>query len=331
MRFRTMVGMIAGLALLAQSALAQVTLTLGKPVEGTVRNAEIPYTLAVEEGEAYIVLLESTEFDGNLTINDARGNYLTYNDDFGDTTKSRVFFVAADDGEYEVVVGSYMSDYTGDYTLEASLADVTPLVAGETVVVENESLEQYYTFTGTAGTTINVIASNEDTAIDPALSLQLAGSEIAYDYDSGTEYFPAIRGFTLPEDATYVLVLNTSYSETLAGTSVLLEETEPLMLVDGVAQTLDFKAADYEVLNIPVQRNTQYRLTIMSENGSNTNISIDLTMPDETYAASYASVSTLAELSTSFFATSDGNVRLKLTGSTYDTVPVVVEVTEVKR
>jgi len=76
-----------------------------------------------QANEAYVVELNSAQFDGYLVLQDAQGKKLAENDDRGkDVTKSILFFQAQQAGKYKLQVTSYAPKELGAYSLSVQRA-----------------------------------------------------------------------------------------------------------------------------------------------------------------------------------------------------------------
>lgn len=79
------------------------------------------YVFAATSGQHAIIDLSSDDFDTYLLLRTPSGKELS-NDDFeGRTDRSLLTIEAPETGEYEIVVSSFMSDESGDYSLSLTL------------------------------------------------------------------------------------------------------------------------------------------------------------------------------------------------------------------
>lgn len=79
------------------------------------------YVFAATSGQNAIIDLSSADFDTYLLLRTPSGKELS-NDDFeGRTDRSLLTIEAPETGEYEIVVSSFMSDESGDYSLSLTL------------------------------------------------------------------------------------------------------------------------------------------------------------------------------------------------------------------
>lgn len=82
------------------------------------------YEVTLEAGTIYEFTTNSTgplDADTTLTLRDANGNVLAYNDD-SSGTYSRIRFTATEDGTYYIDVGGWADSQDGNYELEAVVA-----------------------------------------------------------------------------------------------------------------------------------------------------------------------------------------------------------------
>jgi hypothetical protein len=76
------------------------------------------YPLQGNAGDAFIISVESDEFDTFLAIMDAQGNVLQQNDDISDSnSNSRLKVTLPKDGVYSVIVNAYDQEGKGEYVL----------------------------------------------------------------------------------------------------------------------------------------------------------------------------------------------------------------------
>ncbi|MGJ8690683.1 MAG: caspase family protein [Gammaproteobacteria bacterium] len=81
------------------------------------------YVFAATTGQSAIIDLSSSEFDTYLLVRTPSGKELS-NDDFeGRTDRSLLSIEVPETGEYEIVVSSFMSSESGDYSLSFTLDD----------------------------------------------------------------------------------------------------------------------------------------------------------------------------------------------------------------
>src|SRR5690606_9803585 len=129
---------------------------------------------------------------------DEDGNELTFNDDFGGSTDSRISGLLPYSGSYTILVTSFNSVTTGvgvsgEYTLTLE-GDGQQVVTGEIEIAGqinsgdsrsnsvNNSMGIGYTFEGRAGDVVRIALTSND--FDPYLILlDPDGREIAYDDD----------------------------------------------------------------------------------------------------------------------------------------------------
>lgn len=102
-------------------ASGEYTVSLAQPdaeIRGAVAvNGPVTVDFDVVEGTGYILSLNSDEFDTFLKVLNTNGAEVAFNDDFGGSTNSFVFFVAPETATYSVVVDSYASSSAGRFSL----------------------------------------------------------------------------------------------------------------------------------------------------------------------------------------------------------------------
>ncbi len=103
---------------LAEDLMAKVR-TECFPGNLTARDRERVQEVKLRTGQAYLIDLESAQFDTFLKVQDAKGKVLAENDDItpGVNLNSRLFFTAPADGTYRLVATSFQQRGSGAYTL----------------------------------------------------------------------------------------------------------------------------------------------------------------------------------------------------------------------
>ena len=79
---------------------------------------ERTHEVKLQAGQAYLIDLESTQFDTYLRLHDGRGKLLAENDDIApDNLNSRIIFTPKEDGVYHIIATSYQQRGRGAYAL----------------------------------------------------------------------------------------------------------------------------------------------------------------------------------------------------------------------
>jgi tetratricopeptide (TPR) repeat protein len=152
-RIKSGYSQLSGVGLGVTAALAALGLCLGGAVglpaqaetfleeSGTILPAEHSYTFEGTAGQSVTITLESDEFDPMVSLFDAAGNEIGFNDDFGGSLNSMLIMTLPEDGVYTVVARSFSSNSGGDYELVVRLS--TPF---ETTLMEAQTLAQEGSF-----------------------------------------------------------------------------------------------------------------------------------------------------------------------------------------
>lgn len=140
----------------AAGALAQAEPFLEE--SGTIVPAEHSYTFEGTAGQAITITLESDEFDSVVSLNDAAGSEIAFNDDFGGTLNSTIFVTLPEDGVYTVIARSFSGE-GGDYQLVVRLS--TPF---ETTYNEAQGLGQQGDFEAAIARFTDAIALDDTQA-----------------------------------------------------------------------------------------------------------------------------------------------------------------------
>lgn len=218
----------------------------GETVSGELTDEfqEQVYTFSGDEGDVITITMDSSEFDALVILQDRDGVEIIRDDDSGPGTNARIEgFALPADGDYQIIATGYRGVsgnqvIGGRYQLmleeggavvtpptpaptvepteptEPDVTETPPLAAGEIAygaTISGELDEQTqlaeYQFTGSAGDVITIDLMSDN--FDPFVSLLNAdGDLIAADDDSGGDLQARIAAFTLPETATYTIVVD---------------------------------------------------------------------------------------------------------------------------
>ena len=203
-----------------QSALppvnAEDTLAIGETAEGNKPEQTMDlWTFEAEAGDGVRIALNAVDdaWDPYLELIAPDGTVLAQDDDGGPGLNSLLGPLALPQaGVYTIRVRAFLDASGGDYvlTLEAAAppeegAGVIEL--GDTVTATlAPGAEDGWTFAGRAGQVVTIWIVAEDNSFDPVLTLlDSAGSEIAFDDDSGPGLNSRIEGVTLPATDSYTI------------------------------------------------------------------------------------------------------------------------------
>jgi len=146
------------------------------------------------------------DLDSYLTLRDAQGNQITYNDDSDGTHNSRITFIAEKSGVYYLDASSYASRSSGSYEISSNLVELgvnSRFVSELTSNVKNQLfklvLQAGYRYE------FSMYRVSTDTYFDAYLYLRDANKHaITYDDDSGGSLNSKII-YTAPSDGVYYL------------------------------------------------------------------------------------------------------------------------------
>ncbi len=192
---------------------------IDETVTGSV-NANQPrviYAFVGEAGEAVTISLTSPEYDTYLTLQNAEGMELMYNDDGGEGLNSLLGpYTLPYDGTYLIVAESYSSHGGGDSTVvgsfELSLTAVAPRLIEYTQMVDGELLGttpyDLYSFTGQEGDVISITMNAGAYSTYLNLASSDAPEQFLTSHDSsftGESNRSQIGPFTLPHTGEYII------------------------------------------------------------------------------------------------------------------------------
>jgi hypothetical protein len=207
------------------------------------------YRMRVESGQRYSITLDGVAnadgaaLDPMLSIYDADGNQLAFNDDANGTLNSVLQFAPQQSGDVFFEVRAFSEIDTGAYTLAASAAAVPPddagndattrarVSAGRTVngQIEYEGDVDWYQFSTRTGNryTITLNGAGEAPLGDPLLRvLDRDGNEIAVNDDangslnSALEFTPQSSGTVFIEASAYANAYSGGYALSIASARV---------------------------------------------------------------------------------------------------------------
>jgi hypothetical protein len=149
------------------------------------------------------------DLDSYLTLRDAQGNQVTYNDDSDGGLNSRIIFTAEKSGAYYLDASSYASRSSGSYEISSSLVDITALVVDSQYATALTSVKknQLFKIDLKAGQKYEFLMNKEPTnpSFDAYLYLRDANKNvITRDDDSGGGRNSKIS-YTAESDGVYFL------------------------------------------------------------------------------------------------------------------------------
>jgi hypothetical protein len=196
-----------------------------------VSNTQVWQFKALPE-RIYSIEMESTQVDTQLWV--YRGGLLLFtNDDFGESTNSRLPYVIFAPGVYLLTASTYEPDETGLYQI--SVQDVTDSVIraeiqpGETVTAsfirQNNATVHYWEFNGIANQTVTIDMRSQSNELSPYLYLFDAnGQLIGRQDDTGSSGQIRLEG-VLDKSGRYI-ILATSFRFSDVGDYTLTLEIE---------------------------------------------------------------------------------------------------------
>ncbi|MBN1954726.1 MAG: PPC domain-containing protein [Anaerolineae bacterium] len=211
----------------------------GEIAVGDTRLAQLPsavsadfWTLDIVAGMAVTidVVAEDRGWDPMLTVRDAAGEEIAFDDDGGEGLNPRLTGLFLGAGSYELWIEAY--DGYGEYTL--SVVEVTEtsgggwISYGETVFGEitDWQPEQWWEFEGRAEEVISISMIGRGDLIDTYLELYGPdGSFLTSDDDGGDGLFSLIDGYMLPETGHYRIVTR-AYGSDVGEYELTLEQVE---------------------------------------------------------------------------------------------------------
>lgn len=258
---------------------AQDGLTPGTPVEGVIEgDAGVSYTIDASAGQLILISMESDEFDAYLTIADASGTELAYDDDSGSSNNALLAFVVQADGTFTVTAEPSWSG-SGAYTLTPNVVDpvMVELNGSVTLTPGAEDEVAYAVFLASPDTVVDVWASTQG---EDDVTVELIGadaSSIEYDDDDGPVDNALLRRVVLTGEGYYLVKIGTAWSDTpfTGPVDVAINVTERLYIT-GEPHTVVLSEDDLgtEVFTFEAALGTVYRITAAS--ALNTGVEMEL-------------------------------------------------------
>jgi hypothetical protein len=293
----------------------------GQRVEGelTADALTTSYTFRGEAGEAVVIQMKSSDFDAYLTLRDAAGGEIAYDDDGAGDLNARIGpYILPETGEYFIEARSFNRTSTGRYTLSLERVQIIALEYGDTAEARfDEDIRTIYlTFDADSGDVVSISVSSGTIAarlrlIDP-FNRQI---------DFITDTDPQIADRYLNTTGTYFVVLEAQSPG--AGKLEITLTRGALRSLDDGAQTLTF---DFDVY--------EYNLRFTGQAGQTVTLNITASgaaaspyaevNQGETFITS-ASASSVEALSFSFVTPEDGDVLVRISEYSGATLTVELE------
>ncbi|MDQ7025330.1 MAG: clostripain-related cysteine peptidase [Anaerolineae bacterium] len=202
------------------------------------------------------------DFDTTVTLLDAFGSVLGFNDDFSSASNSRIEnFIVPADGVYRIEVAAYSADLFGNYSISITSGTVEALAVvgadasiniGETVgAFLNPASTDQWTFSARDGQVLTVTMQGDfDTVLRV---LDSSGRELAFNDDFGGTVNSQIEAFVVPADGTYTIAAAGFSSSASGGYSLALIEGAASVVLfqsQSVIDTVEAQAIGTQTLNI---------------------------------------------------------------------------------
>ncbi len=299
----------------------------GQNVQGVLPQGVpfVEYRFSGSAGDTIIIDMRSGEFDTFLTLVDANGFEIAYNDDSGGTLNSRIGpFTLPASGEYIIRASSFAQAGTGSFTLSLTRVIAQPVVSGEPVVVEFAPGAQIasLTFDAQAGDYLTVVVDSGG-GLDTRLELLAPDGQFLFaDDDSGAGYDPEIVRLPLPASGTYALVLS-PYVAGEAGNVTVTVTVAPAPSLDEGPQTVRLSDKQpVQFLTLTGSPGEAVRITVRAA-GSITETYVSVFDGDRRIA--FLAFAGVSENSFVLTLPADGRYTVRL--ENYTAVPQALEVT----
>lgn len=246
---------------------APTPIAVGDTVEGTRTDADNDYSISLEAGQLIFIAVTAVDFDSNVTVLDASGVQVAYDDDSAGERNPYVAFFVPATGEYIIRVGAFFGEGAGPFTLSVTLGEVTPVTLNTPVDVAFTGAPMFYSFEANAGDVVTISAVNDNFV---TADLALTGPDGVEVANNSAVFFGSrqLRRVELPLAGVYSLKLSSySVSETPEAV-VLTVSPDTLLSLDGgpVTITLETDALDFDVVRFTATAGTTYVLSAVTDN-----------------------------------------------------------------
>ncbi|MBC8170627.1 MAG: PPC domain-containing protein [Anaerolineae bacterium] len=285
------------------------TIEYGDVIEFKLDGNTLEYEFEAKAGDWVTITLEAEDFDALLGLEDPSGEEFARDDDSAGNRNSRLTLSLAETGTYTILVKSLDGEGEGEFVLRLTQIEIMELAYDEEFEGEFENeTEKFFSFQAKAGDTVNIqVTTRERDSIDTKLALKRPdGSDAATDDDTGANYDPYLRRYTLEEEGNYVIQLVPLSGEPIEGEfSIVVETTERLALSSTpITVTLDEDLGIenmvymvetegiYRLMVDPVDENISFTVDIRQADGSvsylsatGTQVLLDFEVPDTGYVS----------------------------------------------
>jgi hypothetical protein len=263
---------------------AQQRLEIGDVVEGTFSGLDIDYTILLTAGREAIITITSDDFDTTLTLLDADGQEILFDDDGGSGTNSLLRYTPTADGLFTIRVGAFSLSQRGNFTLSVIAIRQVPIRIGD---IEQGTriadLDNDYAIELESNQAVTITALS--TEFDTTLEIFDANNvSLAFNDDGAPEGGRALDsylGFLSPEAGTYIIRVS-AFSPDNAGTFTL--EIAPVAITpvgigtptrvefsaQSVLRVFSFEAKEGDVVTIDAAGGdfVTHQLTLNAPDGS---------------------------------------------------------------
>lgn len=247
--------------------IASESIDLGEIVTGFMDGVAIEYAFSATTGDLVTITLESDDFDSYVTLRDASGMDLMYDDDSAGDLNSRITaYSIPNDGVYTIVVDSYShatggDPVSGNYTLTLVAAEVWPIEYTQEVegALDVDSPVAIYAFSGSAGDLVTINLDSSGMSMNMRLE-EADGLYVDEAYDGGS-----IGPIPLPATGDYRITIETydvyqsqSYSLLISHilpTEIALDYEATTRFDDSGVQYYSFEGLTGDAISVQVNSN----------------------------------------------------------------------------
>lgn len=276
------------------------------------------YTFRGQRGDAVTISMKSSTLNAYLTLTDAYGSEIAWDDDGGGYPDALLGpYMLPETGDYQIRASSNDFEPRGAFTLRLNKVEVKQLTFGESadVTFTERDSAVYFAFDGKVGDVLNIVV-NSDGKLDTRLRVRGVGDnyDLITDDDSGAGFDPEISRLIISYDNQYIIAVE-PFASGMTGTVRLTLDASPLASLEDGTQTVSLGSKrSQDVVTFEGRTGEQVRIKVVVINGRPDYLTIRATQNGQEIAS--ISSSFVGELSFLITTPFDGRVNVQLENST---------------
>ncbi|GAB4514555.1 MAG: hypothetical protein OHK0046_16830 [Anaerolineae bacterium] len=297
------------------------TVVFGESVRGAL-DEETPltaYQLTVEDGDTFVISLETDSYSTYVTVTDTNGT--TLRETFGGSEVIGPFF-AEEDGGYVITVSTYDTFTASSYTLTAEVITPEALTLNQSLSFEfPENGLRYFTFEATSGDVLNITVESGGTVDTQITLIGPDGLQMMSDDDGGVGFDPELLNIVLDQNGTYALLVQPYIAGDNGQIKLLVQDTGLPSLDEG-AQVVRVSEKQFDgVVSFEGVAGERIALSARVLSTGQSDPFITVTQAGETLATN--SIGQVERLTIEFTVPEDGVVRVRVEDFSFN--PLLIE------